>query len=229
MTEREFDLLLEESIKAFGDQYIDIPAEAWAHTHEFSPKFEKKMQKLIRRERRFYFPLVKTPVRRLVTIVVTVIIALSVLTMSVGAFRNAFFHFLTEVFPTHTTVRSSETASAPTDFRDVYELAEIPEGFELAYKSKLAVETVYLHQRYAKGDQYIILDQWIKSEYDVDINTEQSDAKPIEINGFEGFILNIGVDCMIVWDNGDYILEVAANIGKDALISLAESVKKVEF
>ena len=46
MTKREFDLLLEESIKTFGGQYVDIPEEAWTHTHEFSPQFERIMQKL---------------------------------------------------------------------------------------------------------------------------------------------------------------------------------------
>lgn len=228
MTDREFDLLLEESIKMFGDQYIDIPEEAWSYTHEFSPKFEKRMQKLIRQQRRFYYPLVKTPIRRLVTIAVTVIIALSVLTMSVGALRNAFFQFLTEVFHTHTTVMSSETDDSPTDFRDVYEPTELPDQFELIQKNDSFVDIPYLLLIYKKDDQYIIFHQWLKSRYDIAINTEQDKADPIEINGFEGFMLNTGGNCVITWDNGDYIFEIVANIGKDALISLAESVQKVE-
>lgn len=228
MTEREFDLLLEESIRAFGDQYIDIPDEAWTYSYEFSPKFEKKMQKLIRREQRFYFPLVKTPVRRLVTIAVTVIVALSVLTMSVGALRSAFFQFLTEVFSTHTVVKSSEADGSPTDFRDVYEPAEIPDQFELIQKNDSSVNIPYLFLVYKKNDQYIIFRQWLKSRYDIAINTEQDKAEPIEINGFEGFMLNTGGNCVITWDNGDYILEIIADIGDDALISVAESVQKVE-
>lgn len=228
MIEREFDLLLEESIRAFGDQYIDIPDEAWTYSYEFSPKFEKKMQKLIRREQRFYFPLVKTPVRRLVTIAVTVVIALSVLTMSVGALRSAFFQFLTEVFSTHTVVKSSETDGSPTDFRDVYEPTELPDQFELIQKNDSFVDIPYLFLVYKKDDRYIVFQQWLKSEYDTDINTEQNYADPIEINGFEGFILNMDEDRLITWDNGDYILEITSNIGKDALIPVAESVQKVE-
>lgn len=228
MTEREFDLLLEKSVKTFGDQYIDLADEARTYTYEFTPKFEKKMQSLIRRERRFYYPLVKTPVRRLVTIAVTVIIALSVLTMSVGALRNAFFQFLTEVFSTHTIVVSSETDGSPTDFRDVYEPTEFPDQFELVEKSDPATETAYLSLYYRKDDRHIGFYQWLKSEYDVSINTEQDKAEPIEINGFEGFLLNTGGICLITWDNGDYILEIIANIGEDALISVAESVQKVE-
>lgn len=228
MTEKEFDLLLEETIKTYGDQYIDIPDEAWTYSYQFSPKFEKKMQRLIRSERRFYYPLVKTPARRLVTIAVTVIIALSVLTMSVEALRNAFFRFLSEVFHTHTTVESSETASSPTNFREVYAPAEIPDQFELIEKSDIATESIYLSLYYRKDDRYIIFHQWLKSKYGANINTEQDEAESIEINGFEGFMVDMGSDCLITWDVGDYILEITSNIGKNALISIAESVQKVE-
>lgn len=228
MTEQAFDLLLEKSIKTFGDQYIDLPDEARTYTYEFSPKFEKKMQKLIRKERRFYYPLVKTPVRRLVTIAVTVIVALSVLTMSVGALRDAFAHFFAEVFDTHTSVASSETDGAPTDFRDVYEPTELPDQFELIQKNDSFVDIPYLFLVYKKDDQYIRFHQWLKSEYDVSINTEQDKAEPIEINGFEGFLLNTDGDCLITWDNGDYIFEISSDIGEAALIPVAESVQKVE-
>lgn len=228
MTEREFDLLLEESIKMFGDQYIDIPEEAWSFTHEFSPKFEKRMQKLIRQQRRFYYPLVKTPIRRLVTIAVTVIIALSVLTMSVGALRNAFFQFLTEVFSTHTIVVSSETDGSPTDFRDVYEPTELPDQFELVEKNDSSINIPFLFLYFTKDDSYILFRQWLKSRYDIAINTEQDKAEPIEINGFEGFILNMDEDRLITWDNGDYIFEIVSNISDSVLILVAESVQKVE-
>ncbi len=229
MSDEEFEMLLADVIMEYGANCIEFPEGKYDEPHEFSPRFEKKMQKLIRRERRFYFPLVKTPVRRLVTIVITVIVALSVLTMSVGAFRNAFFHFLTEVFSTHTTVMSAETASTPTDFRDVYEPVEIPDGYELVQKSDPSMETAYLFLCYTKDDRYIIFRQWLKSEYDIDINTEQNEAEPIEINGFEGFILIMGEDMIVTWDNGDYIFEATSNIGKNALILLVKSVQKVEF
>lgn len=228
MTEQAFDLLLKKSIKTFGDQYIDLPDEARTYTYEFSAKFEKKMQKLIRKERRFYYPLVKTPVRRLVTIAVTVIVALSVLTMSVGALRNAFAHFFAEVFDTHTVVRSSETDGAPTDFSVLYAPTEIPEQFELTEKNDSSMDIPYLFLFYTKDDRCILFRQWLKSRYDIAINTEQDKAEPIEINGFEGFVLNTGGNCLITWDNGDYILEIIANIGKDVLIPVAESVQKVE-
>ena len=50
----------------------------------------------------------------------------------------------------------------------------------------------------------------------------------IDINGNEGFIVDMVDDYYIAWDNGDYILEIDSNIGKDILIDMANSVQKVE-
>ena len=38
---------------------------------------------------------------------------------------------------------------------------------------------------------------------------------------------NHNYDCLI-WDNGDYIIKLHSNIGKNVLINIAKSVQKVE-
>ena len=51
----------------------------------------------------------------------------------------------------------------------------------------------------------------------------------VEINGCDGFIVDIGIDeAYILWDNGEYVFEMLGNIGKSELISVAETVQKVE-
>ena len=65
--------------------------------------------------------------------------------------------------------------------------------------------------------------------YDENINTEGADISTININDNEAMYFhdNHQYDCLI-WDNGDYILVIYSNIGKDELISIAKSVQKVE-
>lgn len=50
----------------------------------------------------------------------------------------------------------------------------------------------------------------------------------IDINGNEGFKIDMGDNFYITWDNGDYILIISGNIGGIALIDIANSVQKVE-
>lgn len=227
MTDNQFDVLLEKTIKNFGMNYIDLNNEL-NEPHEFSHSFERKMRKLIKKQSSFYFPLVKTPLRRLVTIAVTVIITMSVLVMSVSAFRDALINFITEMFDTHTTVQTIPDDNAPLTFENIYEITEIPEGFELTYCSEIKETSSFIEFDYQNNENYIFFTQYLKKYYDADVNTEGYEMNPITINGCEGFIIDYGTVWLITWDNGDYIIEVQSNIGKDELIETAKSVQKRE-
>ncbi len=50
----------------------------------------------------------------------------------------------------------------------------------------------------------------------------------IDINGNEGFMVDMVDDYYFAWDNGDYIFEIVGNAGENALIDIANSVQKVE-
>lgn len=227
MTDRQFDVFLENTIKNFGEDYIEFSEETII-PHTFSKRFERKMARLIRQQKSFYFPMIRTPIRRTVTIMVTVIIILSTTVISVSALREAFIRFITEIFDTHTEVQAIQDDTAPESFEDIYVITNIPDGFEIVFQNDNIEETPVLMTEYRNGQQRIIFNQCIKSQYDVNINTEGYEMIQIDINGSEGFMVNMVDDVCIVWDNGDYILEIDSNIGKDILIDMINSVQKVE-
>ena len=82
---------------------------------------------------------------------------------------------------------------------------------------------------YVRDDIIIDYKQYTKEMYDENINTENAEITFIDINGYEAiyFIDNHNYS-NIVWDNGDYIITLFSNVGKDALIDIAKSVQKVE-
>lgn len=227
MTDRQFDVFLENAIKNFGEDYIDFSEETIIQ-HTFSKRFERKMARLIRQQKSFYFPMIRTPIRRTVTIMVTVIIILSTTVISVSALREAFIRFITEVFNTHTEVQAIQDDTAPESFEDIYAITNIPDGFEIVFQNDNIEETPVLMTEYRNGQKRIIVNQWIKSQYDVNVNTEGFEMVRIDINGNEGFIVDMDDDYYIAWDDGDYILEIIGNIGENALIDIAKSVQKVE-
>lgn len=227
MTDRQFDLFLENTIKNLGEDYIDFSEEAII-PYTFSKKFERKMARLIRQQKSFYFPMIRTPLRRTATIIFTVIIILSAMVMSVSALREAFIHFITETFSTHTEVQTLPDNNAPESFEDIYFISNIPYGFEIVFQNDNIEETPVLITKYQKGQQRIIFSQYIKSRYDVSVNTEGYELVRVDINGNEGFIVNMVEDFNITWDNGDYIFVIESNINKNDLIYMANSVEKVE-
>lgn len=82
---------------------------------------------------------------------------------------------------------------------------------------------------YVKGDVIIDYYQVVKYKYDLLWNTEDTNMEKVMISDFEAvyFYDNHNFET-IVWDDGEYIFSIGSNIGKDALIDIAKSVKKVE-
>ena len=65
--------------------------------------------------------------------------------------------------------------------------------------------------------------------YNKDVNTEDAEISTTEINGTEAIIfLDNHNYYHIIINSDDYVFDFGSNIGKDALIDIAESVQKVE-
>ncbi|MCM1062683.1 MAG: DUF4367 domain-containing protein [Eubacterium sp.] len=187
------------------------------------------MKKLIRHGYRETVHNRKITVKRLFVCITAALIAAVVMAFSVGAVRDFFKNFFMEVFGTHTTVQTfSDNINVPISIKDVY-MIDMPNGFDMVYKDEIFEWSPFIAYIYRKDDDYISFNQFLKSEYDVDINTENRPLDYIEINGNDGYIVDLGNnEYYISWDNGDYIFDVTGNIGKTALIEIANSVQKVE-
>ena len=195
--------------------------------HVFSVEFERKMQKLIKRRNKPYYKIINTVGKRVACIVVIVLIASSVTVLSVDALRNAVADFLVSIYEKFSTVQSTdEDDSAPTTIKYIYSITYNLDGYEVVLENT----NEYRHNiTYVNNDIEIKFSQYTKNKYYKDVNTEDAEISTIEINGTEAIMfLDNQRYYHLIWDNGDYILSIGSNISKDALICIAESVKKVE-
>ncbi len=195
--------------------------------HVFSEEFERKMRKLIYGSK--LHTVHRNTKRRIFTYIMVAIVAAVITACSVEPFREFFKKFFMEVFGTHTTVQTfSDNLNAPTSIEDVY-MIDVPNGFDTVYEDEIFVWSVCAHYEYQKDTDYIFFNQYIKSKYDVNVNTEDRPLDYIEINRSDGYIVDLGNnEYYISWDNGYYIFDITGNIGKNALIETANSVQKVE-
>ena len=171
MKNKEFEMMLIDVIREYGANYIELPEGKYDKPHEFSARFEKKMQRLIRKERQFYFPLVKTPIRRAVTVILTLIAVLTATVMSVGALREPFVHFIMEIFDTHTRVQSLDYENVPMFIDTLYEITELPEGMELTESEGIDEYAASVFQEYRNETGYIYFNQYAKNSYKQNVNT----------------------------------------------------------
>lgn len=193
--------------------------------HEFSPAFERKMDKLIKRRSLPFYMLINTAGKRIAGIVIGIIIALSATVISVDALREGFVDFITMVFSDHSVVKPVETETAPETIEEIYGITADLSGYEIVYEN---YSNTSVQIDYAKGSTIISFRQYTKNT-SVHHNTESAETIAVDINGYEAIYYCDNHNYQnLVWDNGDYIISIDSNIGKNKLIEIAESVQKTE-
>ena len=154
------------------------------------------------------------------------LIASSVTILSVDAFRNSVASFIVNVYEKFSEVRPEEETSAPTTIEDVYEITYDLSDYMVDYEE---YDEYSRNISYINNDISIDFRQCTKKMYNEKLNTEGAEILTVSVGEYEAMYFrdNHYYDTLI-WDNGDYIIRLSSNIGKDKLINIAKSVKKVE-
>lgn len=128
------------------------------------------------------------------------------------------------VYHDNTHLLVVNTDDCPSTIEKVYKLSVVPEGYELYETSKTSVSSTVIYKN-PITEESLIFDQTVKSEFNPHINTEGYTLQETNINGCNAVCIEYkieeGVSSVVVWDNGDYVLELEGNFNKDELINLA--------
>ncbi len=195
--------------------------------HKFSPEFEKKMERLIRRQRKPYFKLINTAGKRAACIAVCFITSISVTSLQSDAVREGLLNFFINSDSKGSVFTVESDTDAPSTIEDIYAITYDLSDYKIYFEE---YDVTRRNITYQKGDVNIHFSQYTKERYNnIGLNTEGASIETIKINGYDAiyFCNHIGIH-YIIWDNGDYVLEIFSTVGKDVLIEIAESVQKVE-
>lgn len=222
MPNENFKKALSDALKADYENSIPNIEE-----HRFSPKFEKKMAKLINRRNKPYYRIINTVGKRVACAVFAFLVASSITVLSVKALRENVADFFIGIYEKFSTIKSADkTGTAPETIEDIYEITYDLSEFTIDYEDydDYSRDTTYI-----KDNMVIYFNQFVKDFYDMSANTEDSEILTYIINGHEAIYFQDNHQYhVLIWDNGDYIISLGSNIGKDALIEIAESVQIVE-
>lgn len=194
--------------------------------HTFSSEFEKKMNKLIRRQRKPYYRLINTVGKRVACVLVSIAVASSVVVISSEAVRNTIANFFMNVFSDHSVITPENSVSvAPLTIEEFYEITNL-KGYEIVYE----YDSEIIHAiSYVKDGVIIDFKQNIKKNYSVYWNTEGDIIETVQLGDCKAmyFYNTIGMH-HLVWENEEYVFSLTSNTGKNELIELVDFVQKVE-
>ena len=167
--------------------------------------------------------------KRKMILIIAFIICAVMLTGAVIVYFSRNFNGT--VYSDNTQLFAVNTDNCPRTIENEYRLSELPYGFEETVYNSSPFSVSRIFENTSTG-QTILFNQWAKPAFDSrHYNTENQKLSEIEINGHYGLFLDTSTDEVnsfgVIWDNGDYILEISGNISKPDLLDLAKSTKVV--
>ena len=214
-------------LKALNSVVSDecIKIEEPDEPHIFSDDFEKDMKTLISKRKKIYFSIINTIGKRIACIIVIFVVGAFATVMNVEAARNAIAQFFISVFEEFSNITYSGDEKAPETIEQVYGIA-----YDLSdYNIDFEIKSEYSYSiGYSKNADNIVFTQDIKSNYDVNWDTEGTTVENIMLGEVEAVCFFNKGYYNLIWNTDEYVFSVSTNISKDALIEMAGSVQIVE-
>lgn len=203
--------------------YAQQLAQADDSSVTFSEDYIRKMQKLIRRRNKSYYPLIKTSFRRAVCIIAAAIIAGAMTVAAVKPLRDWFTGLFVNAYDTSADVGFVK-GDAVIDDEDIFEYLEpqdIPEGFSV--ESSVREDGFFIITYTDQSGRIIDYNQSDLSCIH-SIDTEGKDLEETEINGTKALVSYNDEESIICWTDSEYSYLISGDIPKSDIIRMANSL-----
>ncbi len=222
ITESEFDRAFREVVAL---EFKDIPLNEEEIDCTFSKKFERKMDKLIRTEKKVYWRFVNTAYKKAIIAAVVITLLLTG-ALSVSAVRKSLVHFITEIYETF--VSFAIDGEGTNEILHEYMFSSIPDGFTEtnALKNPAAIEHEYTNDIGEK----IELTQGVTDGFVLSIDNEHGTLSEITVKGFTVYVYvhesNTFTSAQWTTEDG-YVLTLSyeGETDIDTMIALIESIE----
>lgn len=222
------DEMLYESAPKAAQLWLDsFPPESDIPQHKFSRRFERKMQKLIRDQKRTEST--RRTVSRLkrVVAIIAIICAVSFSgLMTVEAYRAKFIEFVSEVFYDLTHFSFTSSWGGDSELGEL-EFSYLPSGMEqsthIVFPDSNTQTYVFCDD---EGNQLHIEQQLVSSSttYDLIVDTEDADVSSVDLNGIDATLVNKDGSITLIWTEEPYTYFICGAIPEPEIINVARGM-----
>lgn len=220
--------------ECFDEDCLKVSSTSYPE-YELSKEFQQKMNKLIRQQRKVYYPVIKTTGRRIATAIIAAVMMGSVTAVAYGPAREAIKDFFMKHFGTHDVVETNyviENMDINSSYytkiiiEEEYEI-DVPDGFELEeYHS----DDNLINCRYSNGKDFIDFEQIPAGIYSASIDNERSKSyNYTDDEGNKYLVYEWNKSRLFIWNNGEYVFEISSNLDKNDIVDLCKSTKLKEI
>ncbi len=236
MNENILEEIVAESYRREYEQYDNAPEHNFSIKHKLNMKrifvrYTRNVNKIKQIESKRHFEETayshSLSLRQKLFVAVLIIVLMTLLVGWVAVYISKDFHGT--VYHDYTQLTVVNTDDCPQTIEHKYFLPEVPEGFELVETISSSMAEYNKFTNLSTNETFAIT-QHVKKSYSSNFNTEHKNINQVDINGHIGQYIDFSENefnsSLLVWDNGDYIIEIGGDLPKDTLVNLAKSAKK---
>lgn len=226
------EMLFEHAAEARDIWLGTLPEENDIPEIQCSKSFDRKMQKLIREQRRTpkANQILHFMQQTVVAVLVVAVVSFGGL-MTVGAYREKVIEIVIHVFHEFTEYRfASDSSNAAEIVLPELSFQYIPEGMQKVEDKVTQSNRRYILYKDTTGHFFELTQRTIGSDgsYGTILDTEDSEYENITINGNEAFCNEKDGDCIIVWTDKNIVYRLYGTIERNELKSIVENIKIFE-
>ena len=162
----------------------------------------------------------------LATLIIILMVFLAGCVSTIVKFVSEHFNGIVCEDNTQLFVANLETFPQTIEYQ--YVLTNAPKEFELI-ETISTPSNIYMHYKDQQTGQEITFVQWVKTHFMPHYNTEKNTFEEIKINDTTVLFIDLSSDnqnnSVMIWDNGDYIIEISADLDKDSALDLFNIAK----
>ena len=223
---RKLSISREEFKAAFREvissEFAHIPTDESSIDFTFSEKFNKKMEKLIKSQRKSYYIFINTVGKR-VAILFVAIITLFTASMSVKAIREPVINFIIEVYESFSKYFfEGETAEK---IEKVYSITKLPVGFK---QTQVVENDAGRNVTFESSEgNIIVFTQSATQNAELNIDNQKVSQAIKQVEDKEIHIYYFESDTYMFWTDQGYCFQIISygNIETDTLIEMIESIE----
>ena len=207
--------------KAFEEYHQQLDAaidQAEVEKTVLSAETEQKMERLLDRQKQFYYSFINTAAKRVACVLVAVLLAVTVTTFSVEALREGFVHFVVEMFDGGSSV---EMPGEPSD-QAPKKLSRIPNGYTLVSKTENEQTMICLYE--GANHQNFQFSYHPKGT-NITVYTENTECRNVTVGKkHEGILFENCGERFLIFNDGHYMYAIIGTLSEEETLALADTL-----
>lgn len=219
MSRSDFKNALREAVSS---EFSGIPTDESSINYTFSEHFIRKMEKLIRSQKKVYYNFINTTSKR-IAIICLVLITLFTTTCSVKAIREPIVNFIIETYQSFT--RYSFDGDTVNTIGKEFSITNLPEGFK---QTDCTSNDIRITKTFENSDgDVLIFSQTITENTEYNRDAEHGTSEKLIISGHEVYVLTTDEVTQAVWIEDAYMLMLTyyGTIDTEELVAIIEGIE----